>query len=51
MPWLTPLLTLASVSRGVGEPAVAPDTPSDLIPPGFEGKSFMGFLFFGLVPV
>jgi SAM-dependent methyltransferase len=35
---------------GISEPPVAPDTPSDLIPPGFEGKSFMGFLFFVLVP-
>jgi SAM-dependent methyltransferase len=35
---------------GISEPAPSPDTPSDLIPPQFVGKRFIGFLFFVLVP-
>jgi SAM-dependent methyltransferase len=34
----------------VSEPAWSPDTPAELLPPGFEGRtSFVSFLFFVLV--
>lgn len=34
---------------GISEPPISPDTPPDLVPAGFEGTSFIGFLFFVLV--
>ncbi len=35
----------------VSEPPPAPDTPPELLPPDFEGRSFMCFLFFVLEAV
>lgn len=53
--WHRPLHAMADAFTAAGlritaisEPPVAPDTPPDLIPAGFEGKSFIGFLFFAL---
>lgn len=55
--WHRPLHAMADAFAAAGfhvarisEPPIAADTPADLVPPGFEGRSFIGFLFFVLVP-
>jgi len=56
--WHRPLSTMTdSFARAgfrlsvVSEPPLAPDTPDELGPPGFEGEAFICFLFFVLEAV
>ena len=56
--WHRPLSTMTdSFARAgfrlsvVSEPPLAPDTPDELRPPGFEGEAFICFLFFVLEAV
>ena len=56
--WHRPLHAMTDAFAAAGfriatlsEPPPAPDTPPELLPPNFEGRSFMCFLFFVLEAV
>ena len=56
--WHRPLHAMADAFAAAGfriaaisEPPPAPDTPPELLPPDLNGRSFIGFLFFGLEAV